>query len=145
MARPCLTAALVVCAFALVGCSDDSTPVSPTSGSTATEERARGAAHVRRVFARHGLPLRQQPVSPREIRGLRLYRSGSAGPVFQVEVYPTVDRAIESQQLTLDLIPGGYRVRGSISRERQFNVVVVFETGRPLVKRRFRAALAELR
>jgi Mg-chelatase subunit ChlD len=143
--RPRAAVAVIVGALVVAGCSDDSTPATPTSESTASEEQAIGAAHVRRIFARHGLPLREASVRSTEVRGVRLYRSEPAGPVFQVEVYPTVDRAIESVNLTLILLPADYAVRGSVSKEREASVVVVFESGRPGIRERFRAAIADLR
>jgi hypothetical protein len=112
-----------------------------TPETSSTSARVYSAAEVRRQFRRHDLPLTELTYDG---PGPRVFHSGRAGPVFQVDVYRTVATAAASEGLVFYLKPANYRVRGEVMTKRKGNVVVIFERGRPSVRRRLDAALESL-
>jgi hypothetical protein len=126
--------------LALAGCNGGSGEPPPAVSATGSE-RVVHVADVRRVFRRHGLPLRDvsHPLDDRSI-----LESPAGGPIFRVEVYSSVGDARSGANLVFLLYPPGYRVRGEVVTEREANVVVVHETGRRRVGMRARAALDAL-
>src|SRR5436309_5305329 len=146
LARGVVVAGVVAAVVALTGCRRDSaeqTDVSPLS------IRAYAPTEVKRAFRAHGLPLRDPwwPGSPppRKVGGQRaVFDYPRGGPVFRVAVYDTAWAAQLSQGLVVVLVPPHYRYRGQILTARKANVVVTYETGRPVVRSRVRAALASL-
>ena len=102
--------------------------------------RVYGVAEVRREFRSAGLPLI-------ELEGAfapRVLESRRAGPVFHVDVYPTVADAAANDGTIFYLKPASYRERGEVMTGRRGNVVVVFEEGRARVSRGVRSALVSL-
>lgn len=64
--------------------------------------------------------------------------------MFEVDVYPTIAEADASIGLVLVLASDDYGIRGEVLSQQKRNVRVVYESGRPLVRKRFRAALEQL-
>jgi hypothetical protein len=130
---------VVTTAWVSAGCDGD---VATRVEEPTQSEQTFSAAEVQRAFRRHGLPLEEPSRS-----GPMIFQSEGAGPVFQVDVYfyVTSAKAAGGPGVIVTVAPAGYRVRGRVVKERRANVVVTYETGRTDVRRRVRAALAELR
>jgi len=115
----------------------------PTGGEAEASPkptRVFAVTQVRRQFRRQGLPLTEftSASSP------RVFESVRAGPVFQVDVYPTVEAAAENDGTVFYMKPASYRVRGDVTTGRKGNVVVIFEEGRASLRERVRTALESL-
>jgi hypothetical protein len=100
-----------------------------------------GVGQVRREFRRNGLPLTKLL----QFSGTRIFDSDAAGPVFRVDVYPSLAVAAAADGFISYFKPAGYRVRGDVTTGRRWNVVVTFEEGRARVRGRVDAALESLR
>jgi hypothetical protein len=134
-------AAAAAILLAAAGCADGSEPT-PSNPEAARTGPVFTAEQVRRAFGRNGLPL-TEPLPRPGGEQARLFRSNGAGPIFEVELYPTAEDA-PSGPLVFVLRPAGYRIRGEVLTERKGNVVVTYEQGRSKVRARLREALAAL-
>jgi len=125
-----------------MGCQREETASESIPEASVPSDRVFTAAQVRREFRRHGLPLTEVTY---DRPGPRVFNSEQAGPIFQVDVYGTVSAAAAAESLIFILRPANYQIRGQVMNRRKANVVVMFEQGRPSVRRRLDAALADLK
>jgi hypothetical protein len=141
-------AALVVAGALLVavlwprGQPEGVTPTPILEADMTIAPRPYTVAEVRQAFRQNGLPLtEEEPL----VEGVRTFVSQRADQVFQVEVYSTVEQARRNQRGVVIIVTSvGDGPRGEVLDQTKANVRVIYDEGRPVVRRKFRKALASL-
>jgi hypothetical protein len=131
---------------------DGVTPTPVLVTDTTIAPRPYTVAEVRQAFRQSGLPLAEESRTATGttgqqmlgVEGLRAFVSERADQVFRVEVYPTAEQAVENRGLILIVTAAGHGPRGQVRDQTKGNVRIVYDEGRPMVRRKFRRALASL-